>query len=230
MKRTLIFIAAVLLSSAVALAAPPATISVNGTGSVTMMPDQALVHASVTTTADSADGAQDQNNRIYASIVGALTKLGIARTDVQLSYYNVNFVPKPVPPATPQSYERYGYTVSRSFSVKVRKMDEAGSVVDAVTRAGATGIGGVSFTAAHPERARAQAMQQAVAAARAEADALAKAAGLHVIRIVSMTSSGSPVVPLPMMKVALAASAPTEFDPGHVSVTVDVSMVFAASP
>lgn len=218
---------------AVAATAPPVTISVGGSGTVTMVPDQATVQASVVTTAQTASDAVSQNNRAYALIVDAVTRAGITRSDIALTYYNVNYVRRPIPPATPQPYERYGYTVSRSFSIKVRHMDRAGAIVDAATHAGATNIDGVFFGLADAKHAREIAAQRAVADARAKAEALATAAGLHLRGVMSITmDTGSPVHPLVMR--AMAASVikqpATVLDPGSVTVSADVSVVYGASP
>ncbi len=235
MKRTLAILTCLFLTapalSASAAPGKPAKISVSGSGSVSMMPDQATIDASVVTNADASGQAMDENNRRYAAIVDAATHAGVARKDVTLSYYNVNYVPKPAAPAMPQPYQRYGFTVDRSFQIVVRNMSHAGSVVDAVTRAGATNITGVRFGLSNPAAARAQAMQKAVADARAQAESLAKAAGLHLTRIASITTGGGgPILPLAMKMNAAAAPMPTEFDSGNVTVTVNVSIVFDAAP
>ncbi|HET9029744.1 MAG TPA: SIMPL domain-containing protein, partial [Candidatus Aquilonibacter sp.] len=182
MKRQLVplTLALVVLAALPVAAAAPTEISVTGSGSVAMMPDQATVNAQVQTTADTSAAAVDQNNRRYDAIVAAATRAGVARADITLSYYSMNYVPKPNPMPTGDTYERYGYTVTRSFAVKVRQIGKAGSVVDALSGAGATSIDGVAFGLANPQRARAQATERAVADARAKAEEVAKAAGLHI--------------------------------------------------
>jgi uncharacterized protein YggE len=156
-----------------ALAAGTTEITVSGTGSVALAPDTATVSASVETNADNAAKAVSDNNVRYDRVVAALERAGIARSDVTLSYYTVNYSPKP---QTPSPGDRYGYTVRRQFDVKVREIGKAGTVVDACTGAGATGIDNVSFGTADPNAGRAEAIKRAVADARTTADALAKAA------------------------------------------------------
>ena len=199
-----------------------------------MVPDQATVNASVVTTADSASQAVSENNSRYDAIVSAVARAGIKRDDVTLSYYNVNYVPRPNPmPANPSPYDRYGYTVTRTFAVKVRAMDRAGAVVDAATSAGATTIEGVTFGLANPDRARAQATRNAVGDARAKAEDLARAAGLRITGIQSMSYGGEPGIVRPMMmakEATAAAPVPTQFDPGNVSITANVTVVFSAVP
>ncbi len=198
-----------------------------------MMPDQATVNASVVTTASSASGAVSENNNRYNAVTAALVRSGIRRDDIALTYYNVNYVPRPNPmPANPTPFDQYGYTVSRSFAIKVRSIDRAGAVVDAATAAGATNIENVAFGLADPERARAQAARNAVNDARAKADDLARAAGLRITGIRSIQLEGAPGIirPMVMAKEAATSQAPTVFDAGSVNVTANVTVTFSAGP
>lgn len=232
MKRPLFALLAIFaLAAAPALADTPAgttEISVSGSGSVTLPPDVANVAASVDTTAPNAGEAVSQNNTIYDRIVAALEKAGVARSDVTLVAYNMSYNPRPHV-VQPGSDERYGYTVSRAFNVKVRTIANTGRVADACSGAGATSINGVSFGLADPSAARADAIRKAVADARVNADILAAASHLHVVSIKRVDlGGGGEVAPQPLMR--MAASAPTQFDQSNVNVTVTVSVTFLAQP
>jgi uncharacterized protein YggE len=210
-----------------ALAAGTTEITVSGTGSVALAPDTATVSASVETNADNAAKAVSDNNVRYDRVVAALERAGIARSDVTLSYYTVNYSPKP---QTPSPGDRYGYTVRRQFDVKVREIGKAGTVVDACTGAGATGIDNVSFGTADPNAGRAEAIKRAVADARTTADALAAAAGLHITGIESIGQGGAELRQMPMMRMAVANSTPTTFDQSNVNVSTTISVTFTAQP
>lgn len=232
MKHLLLCLLGVLaVASAPASAdTPPGTteIRVSGTGSVTMQPDVANVTAAIETNAPAAGDAVAQNNAIYERIVAAVMKTGVARSDITLVSYNMNYNPKPrIVPPNPGG-ERYGYTVSRSFGVKVRDIANAGRVADACSGSGATSINDVSFGLADPSAARAQATVKAVADARSNADALAAAAHLRIVSIKSVDLGGSGVSPQPLMR--MAANAPTQFDQSNVNVSVSVSATFLAQP
>jgi len=233
MKRQIAALAAlVLLTASPALAASrPTRIAVTGSGTVTQMPDQAVVNATVVTNAATAADAVDANNRIYDRVVQAVLRTGVARNDVTLSYYNLDYVPKPqTMPVGPNSEQRYGYTVNRSFSIKVRSIGKTGAVVDAASGVESTTIGGVSFGLADSSTAMKTATGRAVADARTKAGALAAAAGLHIVGIASISQGGgSPVQPMYRLA-AMAAPAPTTFDAGSVNVTADVTIVYLAAP
>ncbi|MBV8150536.1 MAG: SIMPL domain-containing protein [Candidatus Eremiobacteraeota bacterium] len=233
MKRTFICLLGILvMGSAGTLAARAADteISASGTGSVSLPPNVATVSSSVETFAEGADEAIADNNARYERILGALLKLGVARNDIALAYYNVNYNPRP--PSGPNPGERYGYTVSRSFSVKVRRIGDTGRVSDACLGSGATSVDGVAFGLSDPTVARTQAAAKAVAEARANAIAVAQAAGLHIVGIKRLELVGGPLPPspVPLMRAAAVAKEPTQFDQSNVSVTVSVNVVFVAGP
>jgi uncharacterized protein YggE len=235
MKRTfLCLLATFFLSGSFAAAAQPGIteITTSGTASVSLPPDTATVRAAVQTYAASANDAISQNNAIYDRIVAALAKLGIARADVALDYYNVRYNPRPpVMPAAPTG-EQYGYTVARTFQVTVRKIAMAGTVTDACIDAGATEINGVSFGLSDRVAARVQAITKAIADARANAETIARSAGLRIVSIKSIAYPDNGYAePTGMIAhVTARSSVPTNLDQGNVSETASVRVIFLAEP
>src|SRR5579864_5074456 len=89
---------ALAVCAAPAIADAPAgmtEITVSGSGSVARPPDVANVGATVETNAPNANDAVASNNTTYDRIVTALEKAGVARADITLAAYNVNYNPKP---------------------------------------------------------------------------------------------------------------------------------------
>ncbi|HTC29530.1 MAG TPA: SIMPL domain-containing protein [Candidatus Acidoferrum sp.] len=233
MMKTLALVAMLLVATiAAAPAATTTHITVSGEGTVAVMPDQATVRGSVVTNADSAENAVSQNNTIYAHLVDAAVAAGVARDDITLAYYNINYIPRPRPaPGEVAPSGQFGYIVSRSFDVKVRSVAKAGTVVDALTKAGVTNVESVSFGVADSSRARSTATAKAMADAREKAGEIARAAGLHIVGIEEISNGGAVRFPAPMMKtMAVNEAAPTVFDAGNVNVTADLTVVFLAQP
>jgi uncharacterized protein YggE len=216
--------ALLLLSPLTARAATATQIAVGGTGAVTLPPDEATVSATVETyDGHSASVAVANNSGIYERAVAAIAALGVAAGDISLSAYNVRYNPPP--------NERSGYTVDRTFLVKVHKLSLAGAVVDAATNAGASQINSVSFGLADTTAAATQAMQRAVDDATAKATALARAAHLRIVGIATITAGGGYIPePQPVARIAMAAVAPTTFEPGNTTITQTVNVVFLAKP
>ncbi|MGB6985228.1 MAG: SIMPL domain-containing protein [Candidatus Aquilonibacter sp.] len=232
MTKPLALLAMLLIVATTAARAATVThITVTGEGTIAVTPDQATVRAAIENTAARAQDAVSQTNVTYTGAVDAVVALGVARSDVTLAYYNFNYNPQPVvSPGENIPPGRYGYTVTRTFDVKVRDVNKAGAVVDALTKAGVTNIESVAFTASDPSRARSEATAKAMADARAKAQDAARAAGLHITGIGRITYGGAPIVQPMMRTMAAQAPAPTVFDQGSVNVTVNLTVVFLAQP
>jgi uncharacterized protein YggE len=76
----------------------------------------------------------------------------------------------------------------------VRRPDDVGKVIDAALGAGATSIASVQFSSPTTEEARGNALAMAVAQAQRDANILAKASGGALGRLLSMSSSGAPMM------------------------------------
>ncbi|HLY01010.1 MAG TPA: SIMPL domain-containing protein [Candidatus Cybelea sp.] len=235
MKRTfLCLLAAFWITGGLAAAAQPGVteITASGTGTVALPPDIATVRAGLQTNASSASDAVSQNNAAYDRIVGGVAKLGIARADVALDYYNVRYNPRPQTMAANPTGEQFGYTVSRNFQVTVRRIGMAGTVVDACIDAGATDINGVTFGLADRVAARAQAISKAIADARANAETIARSAGLRIVSIKSIAYPDNGYAePTGMATIARVTSrVSTDLDQSNVSESASVRVVFLAEP
>jgi uncharacterized protein len=236
MKHTFLCLLAALLvagAGAVPARAAGVEITVSGIGSASRTPDVATVSAVVMTNAATASDASSQNNQTYYRVVAALVKLGVARDDIVLGYYNVEYVPPPLSMPPNPTGERYGYTVSRTLVVKVREIDKAGAVTDTCIDSGATSINNVHFGLSDPSEARAEAIAKGVAAARHNAESLARAASLRIVSIKSIEllnggfEGGGPMIARAMSS---GGRVPTDFDQTSVNISVSVTMVFVAEP
>jgi len=237
MKHVLAAIAALAVGLFTPSFAEAATqISVTGTGTVALLPDEATVNASIVTNDANAENATSQNSAAYERAVRELTGRGVNRSDITLSYYNVSYQPKPqnAPPNQPPQPGTYGYTVNRSFAVKVHDISKAGQIVDTLSPTAGIEINGVTFGLSNDTAARRSATNKAVADARAKAQAVAAAAGLRITNISRIDLEGAYPGPIPLIRTmsaaTLSAKVPTELDTGNVNVTVNVSVMFSASP
>ena len=209
-------------AAAAATASDPAshTISVSGSGKVTVVPDVARVALGVTINRPTVKAARSSAAEAMTNILGAIKGLGIADADIQttgLSLYPqyANGSPSHVT----------GYTISEQIQVTIRDLDKTGDVVDAATAKGATDVNGISFELSDPAKAMNDARGAAVAAARASAQAMAAAGNVSLGSVVSMTDA-SVSSPFPVYYGAKASAAADGAVPTPVQVgTQDVSMV-----
>jgi hypothetical protein len=205
--------------------APTTGISVHGTGTVTLVPDMAVVTLGVDVRDTTAAAAQNHASTLMNAVIAAVKKHGIADADMA----TVNISLGAVYDYSTNTQKLVGYEASQTLSVKDRKLSDTGSLVDDAVTAGATSIQGISLTVADQGAAANQARALAVADATAKAQALAKAANVTLgsIQTISETSSPTPVpVAAAMPAAGKAFDASLTIVPGSFEVEVDVDMTF----
>lgn len=201
-------------------------LSVSTTAEASRTPDIATLSTGVVTQAADANAAMRDNATQMDKVMAALRAAGIAPRDIQTSGINLNpqyRYAENQPPAI------VGYQASNTVNVKVRELARLGKVLDALVAQGANQINGPSFGIDQPEAALEEARLAAVKKAQAQAQTYARALGLQVKRVVSISEGGaSQPGPMPVMR--MMAATPMEKDtaisPGESSVSVSVEMVF----
>jgi len=216
-------------STHTALAADPTTpehtISVNGTGRVTLTPDVADLRLGVNITRPTATQARNDAATAMTRVVDAIKKAGVADKDSQTSMLSL----QPVYDYSNNGQGKLtGFQVVNIVSVTARDISKVGDLVDASVTAGATSVDGVNFRVDDETKAEAQARSAAVADARAKADALAAAAGVTISGVSSIAEASS-TIPYPMPYAAAAGAkdaASTPVQPGTTEIDIVVTMVF----
>jgi uncharacterized protein YggE len=161
------------------------------------------------------------------AVVAALKRAGVAAKDIRTTDFSVNFErPAEQPPQPGQ------YRVRNVVEVTIRDRDRVGDVLDGALSAGASDVFGISFSIDDPRPLRAKAREAAVADARARAQELARASGVELGALLSLSEEGSsPPRPVAMRAMSLAAGPPIES--GELTVSAQVQAVYeigASSP
>ena len=108
-------------------------ITVSGVGTSTVTPDAVRFFASVSVIAKSNKEALASASKSATAVRGSLRDNGIATKDIKTSsltvYPEYNY-------SQDKGQELLGYRATQSFTVVIRKADNAGSVIDAVVAAG----------------------------------------------------------------------------------------------
>jgi uncharacterized protein YggE len=211
-----------------ASAKPEHTLSVSGTGSVSVKPDVADVTVGVTVQRDTAGDAAADAANVMDAVITAIRALGIAEEDIQTTTLSLS----PVYDYDRTPYRLVAYTATNLVKVTVRDLSQAGPVIDAATAAGATDVNSITFRLQDQTAAETEAREMAVLAARAKADTIATAAGTQITGIISISETNAPI-PMPVYyaeeaaDMARGASAPTPVLAGTIEVRVDVSIVYS---
>jgi|JI10StandDraft_1071094.scaffolds.fasta_scaffold220785_2 uncharacterized protein YggE len=208
------------------VAAPTVALSVEGR--VAQAPDIVDISGGVVTSAPTAAAALADNATRMTAVVAAVRKAGIADRDIQTSGLSLQpqykYANNEAPVLT-------GYQATNTISIRVRKIDDAGKLIDTLVAQGANQISGPTFGIDKADAALDSARAQAVATGRTRADLYAKAAGLRVRRLVSISEGGAVEPgPRPMVMMARAdkigAAPPTPVAPGEVELSITVQMVY----
>ena len=208
------------------------TLTVDGQGSVMITPDVASLSLSVTRSAPrSAPALSSANGRVDA-IVHAVRGLGVPASGIQTESINTSCDRIRVGPKGHKHLIRR-CTASESLSI-TSTAAIVGAVIDAATRAGATGINGPSFSFSNPSAGEVAAEKAAIADAQKQANSAAAQLGDTVTGVQSISlnpQSGLPVSPVTApTKSTGAPSTPTRVHPGTEEVDATVAVVFTISP
>ena len=217
------------------IAASNTLLTLTADGRSARVPDMAVFSAGVTSQGKTAGEAMSANAADMNRVIAALKKAGIADKDVQTSSINLNpLYGQPVVGPNGQVVQEpriVGYQANNTVTVRSRDIKGFGKVLDALVSAGANQISGPAFQLSDPSSATDEARMMAIKAARTRAELYAKAAGLRVVRIVSITEGGGYSPPQPMYAKAMQAdSGSTPVSAGEVEAAVSVTVQFELAP
>lgn len=170
---------------------PVSTITVEGRGEATAIPDVARVSFSVMENAATVDAAQTAATTKTDAALAALADLGIEEKDIKTTYYQVN--PQyqyqnctvAYCPPTQNPPRIVGYEVSQSIEVTIRDTEIAGEVLAALGETGVGNISGPNFTVDDADSVKQEAREAAILEAKEKAKKLAKELGVSLGKVVS---------------------------------------------
>lgn len=227
------------VSPAPVLSGNATLLSISAEGKVTRTPDVATFSAGVVSQGRTASEALGANAADMTRVIAALKRAGIADRDIQTSNLSLNPVYQPqrsLPDGTidPPQPRIIGYQVNNQVTVRQRKLGEYGRVIDTLVSAGANQVNGPGFEVDQPDSAVDEARGVAMKKARARAELYARAAGLRVSRILSISENGGWAPPQPVMyRMAMEAAPPAPPSPvqaGELQISVNVSVQFELVP
>jgi uncharacterized protein len=202
-------------------------ITVTGNGTVTGVPNQLILSMSVQANGYDVTSALNKANVITRKVTTALRDRGVAASDIQTSDLNVS-----------PNYNDNGvitsYGVSESLTATLNHLGMAGGQITAAVRAGgnAVSVDNVALNLTNTGPLMAAARTRAVADARAQAQQYARALGVQLGPVLSVTpvQQQEQQEPLPEGDFAAngTASHPAvRISPGTQQLSVSVTVVYA---
>src|SRR5258706_971956 len=159
------------------------TLTVQGQGKTSAVPDIATLSVEVSQEGSDLDPVLVQVRKEMNRVLDVVKAQGIAEKDVQTEFFQVRPKYEQDKRANPH---RAGFVVSNRIAVKVRDLKKAGKALSAVLNAGATSVDGPNFELDNPQAAEREALAAAAKDAKAKAQAVAEAAGVQLGEIVTI--------------------------------------------
>jgi hypothetical protein len=188
MKTKFLFIIAVLVLGTVLASCVPSTVTVQpqpvqrtltvtGSGMVTLTPDVAYIYIGVHTENASAAEAVAENNTKSQAVATAIKGFGVEAKDIQTTNFSI---------WPSDQYDDKGtktgtiYMVDNTIYITMRDLTKLGDLLDASVRAGANTINSIQFDVADKTEALSQARKAAVENAQKQAQELVDATGVKL--------------------------------------------------
>jgi uncharacterized protein YggE len=202
------------------------TLSVSGEGRAVAAPDTAILSVGVQSLGKTLARTSAEANERMQRVLDALAKAGVPAKDVRTTNHEVS-IERPWQEGRPGPIT--GYRVSTSAEVRVRDLRQLGPVLDQVVAAGSNDVSGLRLVKDDPSVEQQRALADAVARARAKAEVIARAAGVSLGEIVSLTESAAgPPVPYAARSLQMAeARGGAPVAEGELEFTGQVAVVFA---
>jgi uncharacterized protein YggE len=196
----------------------------SGHGEAKAPPDLVTINAGVTTTAPTAAAALAANTAKMKQVFAALEKMGVPQKNIQTANFSVS--PQYANGQGNEAPRLTGYQVNNQLRLRLDDVSGLGKALDALVTAGANHMNGIDFAIREPAPLLARARADAVADARLRAETYARAAGVTLGPILSISEGGGEG-PRPMYRMAMmAAPSPVPVAAGEETVSADVSVVW----
>ncbi|MFL1874238.1 SIMPL domain-containing protein, partial [Hansschlegelia beijingensis] len=176
------------LALAIALAALPLaahaegerrepSVSVVGEGSVSAVPDLAMVTSGVVSRAPTAAAALKANAAAMTKVMAALKDAGVEERDIATSGLSVQPQYDYGDGSAPRTPKLVGYEVRNAVTVRSRALDKIGDLIDSLVTAGSNQIENLAFEVSDRSEKLDGARREAMADARRKAEIYAAGVG-----------------------------------------------------
>ena len=211
----------------------PQGMYVSGYGTVSGSPDIAVISMGVESVEDTAAAARANAAAAMAAVMAALAEANVAEEDIQTRYFSISPRYRNVQVGGDWEYVLTGYAVSNQATVKIRDLDSAGAVIDAVTAAAGDliRVNGIDFGIEDAGELEDAARAAAIEDMARKAELMADASGVELGRLVYLSEIDYPQAQLVNIERSVALDegggyALTGISAGELDVTARVQGVY----
>ena len=209
-----------------ASAADTRYITINATGTTSVVPDAVRINATVSVLGTTSKGALSAASKTSSAVRSVLTANKVATKDIATQ--SITVYPEYSYP-TSGTPTLSGYRATQSFDITIRSATTAGVVVDAIVDAGGDNlqVNGVSPFVLDSDKATDTARTAAVKKAKAKAASYAKLLGVKLVRVIYLDETSTPTTYPIYSATSKADSVQTVVDLGEQKVSVSVTVRWA---
>ena len=209
------------------------TVSVSGTGSVTVEADTATIILSVITKGKDVAETSAENALKMTAVQEAVKAKGIQKECISTQNYSVFQESHYDNKSGKQVYD--DYRVTNQIKILVKKIGMAGEIIDLALKSGANQLSSLTYGVTDTEIAKKQARSLAISQAQESANLLAGASGAKLGKVLSISEHSDFSYPRArLMKasavanadMALEEAAPTPISGGSSTITIMVDAVY----
>ncbi|WP_335966093.1 SIMPL domain-containing protein [Galbibacter sp. PAP.153] len=200
------------------------SISVEGEGTIKVVPDQVLIKVRVESEGNSAQKVKTDNDAAIDKVLKYTKSMKIDDKDVKTEYINLN-----------KNYDyqtkEYKYVANQSISILLKDLSKYAEFTQGLLNAGINRIDGVTFKSTKIDELNSQARIAAIKDAKEKANEYAAAIGQSIGKAMNISESGSiappqPVYRMEMMKASDSGSAENTIAIGEMVVKATINASF----
>ncbi len=198
---------------------------VTGIGEIPVVPDIAVLSIGVQAQKDTVAEAQQAATGAMNGVMDVLDSYNIAEADIQTQQFSI----QPVYRWTENEQILIGYNVTNIVTVKIRNMNDVGSIIDAAVTAGGdyARVNSISFTVDEPEAYYEDARREAMEDAEAKAKQLADLGDVKLGKPNFINEYGGYVPPPVIFRdfnEGVSTTAETAISPGEIEIRLTVEV------
>jgi len=198
-------------------------IQATGESVVSAEPTRARIDIGVVTQASTSQAAADQNASRTQTVLTRLRAIVGQSGEIRTVGYSLT--PNYTYPREGGEPKLTGYTATNIVRVTLDDLTKVGPAIDTATQAGANRVQSLQFMLKDERAALDDALRQASQNAMRKASSIASSLGVRIIRVLTATESGGPVVPIrDNTYVMRAESTQTPIEAGTIEVRASVTL------
>ncbi len=218
-------------------------ITVSGSGEMNVSPDTAKFTATISKDAKTMAEAQKKASEQGNALIEKLIAVGISEKDIKTEGFNAypkyeNRAEIAMPcsmnycPPVNSNPVIVGYTVSHTYSIKVRDLDKASDIAKLITDANISSVSGPEFVVDDSVAVKNEARDKAIADAKAQAKILAQQLGVRLGKIVDFQVVDGGNYPMPMYDARMVSAGSAEktmspdIMPGETTIKTQVMITY----